>query len=178
MDQYPKRKQMRLPEYDYARPGAYFVTVCTYKKASLFGNVIRNTDGKIGLQGYSYHAEEMIGEWLKEIERAFPTVRLDTNIIMPDHVHLILQITEPQNTTAIPTVIEWFKTMTTNEYIRMVKEGKYPPFHKFVWQRGYYEHIIRNLDDLHDIRAYIVKNPQICYFRHLPKRMQGGIHEP
>ena len=119
----------------------------------------------------------MIEKWIREIEHAFPTVGIDTHIIMPDHIHLILQIHDPANMTSIPTVIEWFKTMTTNEYIRSVKEGKYPPFHKFVWQRGYYEHIIRNIDDLTEIRNYIIRNPQICFFRHLPKPTQGGSHE-
>ena len=177
MDQYPKRKQIRLPKYDYTKTGAYFITVCTYKKAQLFGQIKRNREGQICLQGFLYQTDKMIERWICEIEHAFPTIRVDTHIIMPDHLHLILQIQDPANTTAIPTVVEWFKTMTTNEYIRSVKEGAYPSFHKAVWQRGYYEHIIRNIDDLSEIRNYIVRNPQICYFRHLPKPTQGGFHE-
>ena len=177
MDQYPKRKQIRLPEYDYSKPGAYFITICTYKKANLFGQIMRNQEGRICLQSFPYKNDKMIEKWIREIEHAFPTVGIDTHIIMPDHIHLILQIHDPTNMTPIPTVIEWFKTMTTNEYIRSVKEGKYPPFHKSVWQRGYYEHIIRNIDDLTEIRNYIIRNPQICFFRHLPKPTQGGFHE-
>lgn len=112
--------------------------------------------------GYSYHTDYMIQKWLEKINENFPSIELDTHIIMPDHIHLILQIRDPANMISIPTVIEWFKTMTTNEYIRSVKEGQYPPFQKSVWQRGYYEHIIRNIDDLSEIRNYIVRNPQIC----------------
>ena len=71
--------------------------------------------------GYSYHTDYMIQKWLEKINENFPSIELDTHIIMPDHLHLILRIHDPANTIAIPTVIEWFKTMTTNEYIRLVK---------------------------------------------------------
>ena len=177
MDQYPKRKQIRLSDHDYSKPGAYFITICTYKKARLFGQIKRGQDGHIYLQGFSHRSDKMIDKWIFEVENAFPTIRIDTHIIMPDHIHLILQISDLANTIQIPTVIDWFKTMTTNEYIRLVKEGMYPPFHKAVWQRGYYEHVIRNIDDLTEIRDYVIRNPQICYFRHLPKHIQGGFHE-
>ena len=177
MEQYPKRKQIRLPEYNYAKPGAYFVTICTYQKAQLFGHIRKDQNGHICLHGFPYQSDQMIQKWVLEIAHAFPTIRVDTHIIMPDHLHLILRIHDPANTIAIPTVIEWFKTMTTNEYLRLVKEGSYPPFHQAVWQRGYYEHVIRNMDDLSEIRNYIVRNPLICYYRHLPKPTQGGFHE-
>ena len=56
-------------------------------------------------------------------------------------------------------IVKWFKTQTTNEYIKGVKHEKYPPFEKHLWQRGYYEHIIRNQQDLDEIRRYIENNP-------------------
>ncbi len=56
-------------------------------------------------------------------------------------------------------IIKWFKTQTTNEYIKGVKFGLYAPFNKHLWQRGYYEHIIRNQQDLDEIRHYIESNP-------------------
>ena len=177
MEKLPQRKNLRLAHKDYSAVGGYFITICTYKKQSLFGRLGKNRDGKIELLGYSYHTDYMIQKWLEKINENFPSIELDTHIIMPDHIHLILQIHDPTNMTPIPTVIEWFKTMTTNEYIRSVKEGQYPPFHKSVWQRSYYEHIIRNIDDLSEIRNYIIRNPQICFFRHLPKPTQGGYHE-
>ena len=59
----------------------------------------------------------------------------------------------------IPEMIQWFKTMSTNEYIRGVKSGKFPPFEKSIWQRNYYEHIIRTENDLNNIRLYIKENP-------------------
>jgi len=59
----------------------------------------------------------------------------------------------------LPGIVQWFKTMTTNEYIHGVKQFGWPRFDKRLWQRNYYEHIIRNEDDLNRIREYIVNNP-------------------
>ncbi|MGB9853103.1 MAG: transposase, partial [Candidatus Kapaibacteriota bacterium] len=56
-------------------------------------------------------------------------------------------------------IVQWFKTMTTNEYIRNVKNNGWEPFDKKLWQRNYYEHIIRNEKELNKIREYIINNP-------------------
>ena len=60
---------------------------------------------------------------------------------------------------SIPTIVQWFKTMTTNEYIRQVKQNDWKPFNGKLWQRNYYEHIIRNEIELNQIREYIMNNP-------------------
>ena len=65
----------------------------------------------------------------------------------------------PYAAPTIGTVIQWFKTMSTNEYIRNVKIGNYPPFNTRLWQRNYYEHIIRNESELNCYREYIINNP-------------------
>jgi REP element-mobilizing transposase RayT len=56
-------------------------------------------------------------------------------------------------------IVDWFKTMTTNEYIRAVKDLGWPPFPGKLWQRGYYEHIVRDGNDMDRIRQYILDNP-------------------
>ncbi|WP_114299711.1 transposase [Anaerobacterium chartisolvens] len=58
-------------------------------------------------------------------------------------------------------IIQWFKTMTTNEYIKMVKQNILPPFDKRIWQRNYHEHIIRNEDEYYRIAEYIQNNPTL-----------------
>ena len=69
-------------------------------------------------------------------------------------------IGSPLRDMSLSTIVQWFKTMTTNEYIRGVKTGVFPPFDKRIWQRNYYEHIIRDKDELNDIREYIINNPK------------------
>ena len=77
---------------------------------------------------------------------------------MPDHLHFILSKTGDHAGSPLRDVVTWFKTMTTNEYIRKVKEDEYSPFFKKVWQRGYYEHIIRDEKDYLTKAEYIKNN--------------------
>ena len=141
------RRSIRLNGYDYHQVGAYFVTICTQHRACLLD---------------APPVEAMIAHWWEELPNKFPTVSLDAFVIMPNHMHGIIVLDQP-NTTTAPTslgqVIQWLKTMTTNAYIHGVKGADWPPFDRRLWQRNYYEHIIRNERELNAIRLYIAANP-------------------
>lgn len=117
----------------------------------MFGNV---TDGKMILNP----AGEMIKKWLSELKNKFKNIELDEYIIMPNHIHLIIFIIDARQNN-IPQIVQWLKTMTTNEYIRNVKQNNWKPFDQKLWQRNYYERVIRNENELNKIRKYIVENP-------------------
>ncbi len=165
------RRSIRLEGYDYRQTGAYFVTLCTQNRRCLFGPVV---DGKMQLND----AGEMVEHWWSELNQKFATVETDEFVFMPNHCHVIIIITDsvvgadlcvgpvPEGAhTGAPlqprlsTVIQWFKTMTTNEYIHGVKTGAWPPFNGRLWQRNYYEHVIRNEESLNRIRQYVPDNP-------------------
>ncbi len=160
MEELIQRKSIRLKEYDYSRPGYYFVTICAHERQPLFSSwvgahlCVRPPDN-----------ENFLAEWLYKMERKYLTVQIDEWCIMPDHIHLILIIKgelEGAGGHAGPPLhemIKWYKTQTTNAYIRQVKAHALPPFQKHVWQRGYYEHVIRNDVDLDETRRYIQNNP-------------------
>ena len=158
----PKRKQIRLQGYDYSQSNAYYITICTFNREHLFGEIVGET-----LCGRPNNPHEMIQKWLLEIENKYTNAKIDNHIIMPDHIHIILFLTDyhagsvsdDHTGSPLPKIIDWFKTMTTNEYIRGVKDGNYPPFDKHIWQRNYYEHIIRNQQDYSEIWQYINDNP-------------------
>ena len=137
------RKRMRLRDFDYSSEGAYFLTLCLQKKLSLFEN---------------HQAKEMVEKWIVEIENKYENVTVDCYVVMEDHVHLILFITEG-NQISLSEIMKWFKTMTTNEYIRGVRDRVYEPFEKKLWQRSFYDHIIRNDEDLKEKREYVMNNP-------------------
>ena len=144
------RRSIRLKGYDYSQAGAYFITICTQNRVCLL-NVSA--------------VDAMIGHWWEELPNKFLAVTLDAFVVMPNHLHGIVMLLESENPGSIPTpklgqVVQWFKTMTTNAYIHGVKEAGWEPFEGRVWQRNYYEHIIRNERELEAIRLYIAANPE------------------
>ncbi|MDF1498126.1 MAG: transposase [Patescibacteria group bacterium] len=150
------RRSIRLKNYDYASDGTYFATICTQHKEYMFGNVI---DGKMVLNS----AGKMIKKWLCELENKFKNIKLNEYIIMPNHIHLIIFIMVGANLCVCPIgiqrIIQWLKTMTTNEYIRNVKQNDWKRFDRKLWQKNYYDRIIRNEKELDKIRKYILENP-------------------
>lgn len=154
MNDLPKRKQIRLENYDYSQSGYYFVTVCTFERQHLFGEIAGAT-----LRRRPNNPDKMVANRLLELENKFCDVKICEYVIMPDHVHFILAKTDNNTGAPLRDIVGWFKTMTTNEYIANVKNGKYLPFDKKIWQRGYYEHIIRNETDYLEKAEYILSNP-------------------
>jgi REP element-mobilizing transposase RayT len=165
------RKSIRLKNYDYSKEGLYFITICTHNRENLFGKIIDENVGadlrvcpndentninKLNIAG------KMIEKWLLELPNKFKHIKIDEYIIMPNHIHFIIEISYQQGEhigSPLQTIIQWFKTMSTNEYIKMVKNNELPNFDKRIWQRNYYENIIRN-DEVHQkIIEYIENNP-------------------
>ena len=147
------RKSIRLKGYNYHKNGAYFITICTQNREHFWGKIV---DGEMILN----HAGEMIQKWLYKLNDNFDSVLLDGMVIMPNHVHFIVSMDMAIDEKSLGEIIQWFKAMTTNEYIRGVKSNVFPVFNKRIWQRNYYEHIIRNEKSFFDIQEYMKNNPQ------------------
>ncbi|MDJ0799560.1 MAG: transposase [Calothrix sp. MO_167.B12] len=158
------RSSIRLPGYDYTQPGAYFVTICTYKKQYWFGDVV---DGEM----WCNQLGKIVYTFWQGLPRRFPHIQLDEFVVMPNHVHGILIITDEGKckqlslTTqeqfskpvpgSIPTVIRSFKSSVTKR-INLMRRTKEPP----VWQRNYFESITRIEMNLDGVRQYIGNNPR------------------
>ncbi len=149
--EYYKGKSIRLPNYDYNMEGYYFVTICTKGQKSLFGEIFNN-EMNINEKG------QLTDNLWNSIEEKFDNVFLDEYIIMPNHIHGILVFQKYSNT-SLPDIIEYFKRISTNMYIKNVKKFNWERFNKKLWQENYYEHIIRNEKELVQIRNYIRNNP-------------------
>ena len=149
----PKRKSIRLPNYDYAQAGNYFITICTQDGRHYFGEIVGAT-----LCGRPNNPHVMIQSRLLELNNRFDDVVIPEYVVMPNHVHFIVRKTHKE--TPLSAIIGWYKTMTTNDYIKGVKNGLYEPFDKKLWQRNYYEHIIRNEEDYFKIAESIQNNPK------------------
>ena len=120
----------------------------------LFGEIVGAT-----LRGRPDKADQMTIKWLLEAENKFQGICIDKFIVMPNHIHSIVRIQGDHIGSPLHEIVGWFKTMTTNEYIRGVKSGAYPPFNKRVWQRNYFERIIRDEAEYQRIWHYIDENP-------------------
>lgn len=171
-----QRKSIRLKGYDYSQVGLYFITICCQDRMCRFGSV---ENGEIILND----AGKMVEKWYFELENKFPDVRCHEMVVMPNHFHCILENvgadlrvcpnTNNVNANNVNTnpiegehvgsplhrVVQWFKTMSTNEYIRGVKTLGWQPFDGKLWQHNYYEHIIRNEQSYKTILDYIINNP-------------------
>ncbi len=152
----PKRKNTRLTDFDYSESCAYFITQCTYNRQCLFN--IENTVGN-DLCVVPCVQNQIIHKWIKETENKFDNIKFDEFVIMPDHLHFIIRITERHAGRSLQDIMRFFKTMTTNDYITAVKNNLLPPFFKKLWQKSYYDHIIRNEQDYIETINYIKNNP-------------------
>ncbi len=157
------RRNLRLKGYDYRQNGAYFVTICTYQRSCLLGAV---KNGVMILNAWGRIVQD---EW-RRTERVRSNVQLDDFVIMPNHLHCILLIVDDAPTSAtsalsnaraggnapgsLGQIIGHFKSIVTKRVRKSGASTSIP-----VWQRNYYEHVIRTESDLQRIREYIIANP-------------------
>ncbi len=173
------RRSIRLKGYDYTQGGAYFVTICTQNRDCIFGEI---AEGKMVVNA----AGDMVQTVWNEIPMHYTEIDIDAFVVMPNHVHGIIAIvgatpcgcpnaragTGPgQAQGPAPTVnvnaatlslgdmVHRFKTMTTKRYVDGVKQLGWRKFSGRLWQRNYWEHIVRHEEELNRIREYIYTNP-------------------
>lgn len=151
MDKIPKRKPMRLKNFDYSLDGAYFITICSKDRKQIFSKVIKSTDNVGANIVRLLPIGKIVEENINNIEAVYPCVKIINYIIMPNHIHMILSIDTNGQTMFAPTVarvIKQFKGVVS-------KQVGFP-----VWQRNFYDHIIRNENDLEEKMNYIFFNAQ------------------
>lgn len=173
-----------MKNYDYSSNGLYFVTICTQGRVNLFGEIVGadsiSAQGSISAQNVMMlnDAGKMIDLVYHEAINEYQNIILDNYVIMPNHFHAIIGISTVDNESkrgidmesirradmesapTLGTIIQTFKRYTTVKYIYGVKNDHYLPFNKRIWQRNYYEHIIRSKDEYEKIWDYIYTNPQ------------------
>jgi len=159
---FPQRKRIRLKGYDYTTPGYYFITICTDDRENHFG-VIKN--GNVILT----KAGEIVKKVWDELPLHYNNCELDTYIVMPNHFHGIIKLKHLYNEKesiflplnekkchGLSEIIRGFKTFSSK---RINEELKLKQNQKFKWQKSYYDIIIRNEQQLENIRNYIIDNP-------------------
>jgi putative transposase len=176
-----QRQNHRLKDFDYSSPGVYFITINAQTRGANWFGVVTRDEVELNDTG------QMVLEIWNDIPNFYEGIQIDAFVVMPDHVHGITVIeslvgadshvrpahndagdagqtrgSAPTNASiglSLPEVVQRFKTLTTNRYIKGVRELGWPPFEKHFWQRGYYERVLRNEMELETRRKYIVENP-------------------
>ncbi len=152
--QFHHRRSIRLKGYDYAQAGAYFITICCQNKECRFGKI---ENGEMYLNRFGIIA---CNEWIKLPER-FPNFELDVFQVMPNHMHGIIVLSVGAGASPAPTtvgnIVGTYKSLVANTCLDIYKTnnetmGK-------LWQRDYYEHIIRDENAYQQIARYIINNP-------------------
>jgi REP element-mobilizing transposase RayT len=156
------RRRLRLARYDYRRSGAYFVTVCVHDRRERFGEIV---NGQMRVTA----AGDMVAAHWHALPNRFANVQLGTFIVMPDHVHGIVHLRRvaerATSHVSLSDVIAAFKSTSTVAYIDGVRRLGWPRFDRRLWQRSFYEHVIRDAVELAALRQYIVDNPMRRWLR-------------
>lgn len=163
------RRSIRLKDFDYTSEGAYFVTIVTWGREYLLGEIVEK-------EMYLSRRGEIVQKWWDDIPMHFPNVETGAFVIMPNHIHGIIFITEerrgdvispcnhpnnlggvfpPLRKRTLGQIVAYFKYQSTKEINAMDNTGTITKF----WQRNYYEHIIRNEKELKQKTHYILDNP-------------------
>jgi len=154
------RKSIRLQGYDYSQEGLYFITICCQNRSCFFGEI---QSGQMLLNEYGQIAHQ---EWLKTAELR-SNIAIDEFVIMPNHMHGIIQVTKKEEASqrldhtsglhgpskTIGAIIRGYKSAVTKQVTQLGFGGQ-------LWQRNYYDHIIRSEKSYIAIRNYIINNPE------------------
>lgn len=188
MKELHSRKSIRLKYYDYSLPGYYFITICTHNREQILSKIsakyvgagpvsaqqneekelrIKNVGaGPVSARTELTYIGNIVEKELLNLGKEFINIKIHDYVIMPNHIHYVIEICKRADTGPAPTIaniICSFKTRTTGLIINAIKNGEIKPFDKKFWQRNYYEHIIRNEQEYLEIKKYIHENPLKWY---------------
>lgn len=154
---HPRRKNIRLHGFDYHQSGGYFVTICTSNRECILSQVLPGNKfvrADVQPSALGRIAENM----LREVSER-TGICLDAYVIMPNHIHLLLRIPEGGTGSAVGEYVGMFKSLTLYHWRAICnREGRRMGT---VWQRNYFEHILRNEADFIEKLRYVEENPDI-----------------
>ena len=169
MDQ-PARKTIRLKDYDYSSPGAYFITICTRGRRCILSEIEKLDGGAVGALHEAPAVRhtltpegECVRRYIEAIPGRWPAVHVDSYVIMPNHIHLLLHIDtawaihesplRPNGKRSLISNVVGYLKMNSSREIHHLQPGKQ------IWQRSFYDHVVRNEADFLQAAEYIGANP-------------------
>ena len=147
--EFPKRKPMRLPDYDYSSPGIYFITICTKNRSCILSTITVGADALGGPCLQLTDAGKVVEQYILTADR-MTGFHVDKYVIMPNHIHMILWVESGPPRASAPTVSDAIGALKRLVNRRLGHD---------IWQRSFHEHVIRNEQDYREIWEYIDANP-------------------
>ena len=154
---YEKRKHSRLKTYDYTNSGCYFITFCTKDRAHVLSSIVGRgalTPPRVELTNIGKIAAEVI----ERTSVVYPGISIDNYVIMPNHVHLLIRISPVDGGVRAPRPTE-NGSVSITEVIKAMKSITTRKIGTKIWQRSFYDHVIRNDEDYQTRFRYIKENP-------------------
>ena len=152
----PERKNLRLKGFDYSTTGTYFLTICTQNRKKVLSTILDGEPSLLQLTPYG----EIVDEWIQKIPEKYPEASVDSYVIMPNHVHILLSLVKDDcRETTADAIMGWLKYQVTKE-INQLRGSVGDKF----FQRSYFDHIVRNNEDYYEICKYIYENPMRWYY--------------
>ncbi len=165
MTKLKSRQSTRLNNYDYSSNGYYFITICSRDRKNLFGQLKNAVGAPLACARHDNielsHLGQIIDKQWNDLIIHYENIILDDYIIMPNHIHGIIIVNKRAEASAAPTIsqiIRSFKSRSAMEYLKIIKKNNLNVSGK-IWQRSFYDHIIRNRRSLNVIKEYIQNNP-------------------
>ena len=152
----PKRKNNRLPNYDYGSEGCYFVTICIKDRRPILSDFVGvdvlGDPQRIKLLPYGIIADK----YINQINEFYVNINVDKYVIMLDHMHILLSVTDNGAPRTSPPTRQ---TATVPHFVSTFKRFCNKEIGENIWQRGYYDHVIRNRQDYDEVWEYVENNP-------------------
>lgn len=146
MQNLPRRKQNRIPNYNYSQNGAYYITICIEHRRQILSR-IEGDDARVVLLPYG----QVVESYIKKVPE------ITKYVIMPDHIHMMIEI---QNSVASESSIKRPQSSRVANIVRSLKTLVTKRIDVSIFQRGYYDHAIRNQQDYDETWEYIDNNPR------------------
>ena len=148
----PQRKRLRLAGFNYAEARSYFVTIVVRDRRHLFGDV---AEGRMRPSC----AGRMIAAHWRSLRSRYPGLDVEPFVVMPNHLHGLVSTVRMSSPPALGGIVGAFKSITARAYRSGADDGRWLPMPNGLWQRGYFDHVIRNETDEGHAMEYIANNP-------------------
>ena len=157
----PQRKDIRIKNYDYSQSGYYFVTICTLDRKNILCEIVEADDSEKTV-GAGLHARPQVrlSQIGFELEKIIKENEITEYVIMPNHIHLVIKL--QTGNLSLSDIVRNIKSFSTYKFWQMTGGHRDPPLQnkkEVLWQRNYYEHIIRNEKEYLEILEYVKNNP-------------------